>query len=281
MIKFGLPLVPSRIGLMLGFVSNRFFLRWLGSPDPTMALAQIGLFSLGHKFGVIINRFVTVPFNSFWSPRRMELLLGEEAEAQKTIARVCTYATLGSIFVGLIISSGIENLIEIMAAPGYKGAYLIVPFVALSYIALGLDTHFATGIFYGKKTQWSTYITLLSLGVVLLWNYIFVPRYGLIGAATSNLAGFVVRISLTYSISQRILYIPFEIKRLGKMMGLALVLYFISQGIAFESPYLTFMARTGIASTFPLLLFFTRFYTTGELEFIRKIIRKIFRANET
>jgi O-antigen/teichoic acid export membrane protein len=274
LIKFGLPLVPTRIGLMLGFVANRFFLRWLVSPDPGVALAQVGLFSLGHKFGVIINRFVTVPFNSFWGPRRLELILKESEGSRETVARICTYATLLTVYLALLLSSGIESLIEIMADASYRGAHQVVPFIALSYVALGLETHFITGVLYKKKTIWSTYISILSMGVILAWNFIFVPRYGLIGAATSNLAGFAVRGTLIYIVSQHLYFIPFELGRMGIMFITAIVLYLISQMISFPSPYLAFFARTGIAALFPLVLFGMRFYTEGEVEFIGQTLRK-------
>jgi len=274
LIKFGVPLVPTRIGLMVGFVSNRFFLRWFSSPDPAIALAQVGLFSLGHKFGVIINRFVTVPFNSFWGPRRLELILGKSKDSKETVARVCTYATLLTVYLALLLSSGIKSLIEIMADPRYHGAHQVVPFIALAYVALGLETHFITGILYKKKTIWSTYISLLSLGVILAWNYLFVPRYGLIGAATSNLAGFAVRGTLIYVVSQRLYPIPFELGRMAIMFITAIFLYFVSQTVSFSSPYLTFLGRVGLVALFPLVLFAVRFYTEGEVEFIGQMFRK-------
>jgi O-antigen/teichoic acid export membrane protein len=275
LVKFGLPLVPSRIGLMLGFVSNRFFLRWMGPADPTMALAQIGLFSLGHKFGVIVNRFVNVPFNSFWSPRKMDLLLNEGETSKETVARICTYATMISIYFALILSSGIESVIEIIADPRYRGAHIVVPFVALSYVALGLETHFLTGILYQQKTKWATYISVCSLLIVLAWNYIFVPRWGLVGAATSNLAGFVVRIALIYTISQRLFHIPFEIKRLTILFLTATILYVISQAIIFSSPYLTFITRTIFVGLFPGVLYLIGFYHEGEKEYLRKSFAKV------
>lgn len=274
MISFGIPLVPSRIGLMLGFVSNRFFLRWLGPADPAMALAQIGLFSLGHKFGVIINRFVNSPFNSFWGPRRMELLLDNKLDSKETIARVCTYSTFCSIFAGLLLSSAIASIIEIMADPSYKGAHVVVPFVVLSYLALGLESHFMTGILYCKKTKLTTYITILSLFVIVVWNIIFIPKYGLIGAATSNLAGYCVRLTLIYYTSQRLYRIPYEIGRLATMLSIALALYFISQIIALESPYLNFIARTAFVSIFPILLYIIGFFHEGERKIILDSVRK-------
>jgi O-antigen/teichoic acid export membrane protein len=274
LIRFGLPLVPSRIGSMLGFVSNRFFLRWFASPDPILALTQVGLFSLGHKFGVIINRFVNVPFNSFWGPRRLDLLLSNSPGVKETVARICTYATMLSIYLALLLSSGIESVIEIMADPRYRGAHLVVPFVALAYVALGLERHFTTGILYRKKTIWSTYISVLALGVILAWNYFFVPKYGLTGAATSNLAGFVVRVTFVYIVSQRLYPIPFELGRIALMFITAFVLYVTSQALVFSSPYVTFLVRTSFVGLFPFVLFILRFYKEGELEFVGHFIRK-------
>lgn len=272
-LKFGMPLVPSRIGLMLGFVSNRFFLRWMGSADPVVALAQIGLFSLGHKFSVIVNRFVNVPLNSFWAPRRIELILDDRVDSRETIARVCTYATFLSMFAGLVLVSAIESVIEIMADPSYSGAHVVVPFVVVSYVALGLETHFMTGIIYCKKTKLTTYITLLSLLIIVLWNIAFIPRFGLVGAATSNLAGYVVRLVLIYFASQRLHHIPFEIGRLVTMSVCSLLLFFISQFIDFHSPYINLVARTAVVSTFPFVLYVIGFLRTGERQFIHDNIR--------
>jgi len=274
LVRFGLPLVPSRIGLMLGFVSNRFFLRWMGSPDPTIALAQVGLFSLGHKFAVVINRFVNVPFNSFWGPRRLELLLSGTAGSREIAARVCTYATTLSLLCALVLSTGIESLIEIIADPRYKGAHVVVPFVALAYVVLGLETHFMSGILCTGRTFSVTLVSIVGIGVVLVWNFIFVPIYGLIGAATSNLAAFVVRLALIYVISQRRFPIPFEGRRLATIFVVAFLLFLVSQIVTLSSPFLTFLIRVGFVAVFPLVLFFTGFYTKAEIDAGRRVVRR-------
>lgn len=271
-VAFGVPLIPSRIGVMIGFMSNRFFLRWMVSADPAVALTQIGLFSLGHKFGVIINRLVNAPFNSFWVPRRMELLLGDKKDAKRTIALICTYAVACLFYIALMLSAGAESLIAIMADPKYQGAHIVVPFVALSYVFLGIEMHFSAGFLYQKKTKWATYITFVSVPVVLLWNYFLIPRWQLVGAATSNLAGGILRVLLLYIISQRLYPIPYELGRMGKLFLVSIALYFAAQTIHFYSPWYTLMARIGIASTLPMLLFPVRFYHDVELEFIKKII---------
>lgn len=276
LVRFGFPLVPSRIGIFLTFVANRFFLRWLGSPDPAQALTLVGLFSLGSKFSVIIDRFISAPLNSFWGPRRMEILFDAHPNAKETTARICTYSSMLSIYAALCLSSGIESLIAIVANPRYHGAHVVVPFLALSFVALDLERHFLTGIMYTRKTIWSTYVSLLAIAITLLWNYIFVPKYGLVGAATSNLAGLIVRITLIYLISQRLFFIPFEMQRISLLFVTALCLYVISQYISFSSSWLTFSARTGLAALYPLALFLVGFYKRGELNFLLEIFKKNF-----
>jgi O-antigen/teichoic acid export membrane protein len=259
---------------MLGFASNRFFLRWLSATDISVALAQVGLFSLGDKFGVVINNFINAPFNSFWGPRRLELVLTDATDARETVARICTYATFLSTYAALLVSACAGSVIQFVADSSYWGAREIVPFVALSYVILGLETHFITGILYRGKTVYMTFISVLALGVVLLWNYLFVPTYGLLGAATSNLAGFTIRISLIYVISQRLYPLPFEIRRLASMLAVAIVFYTASQNLGLSKPYLTLLVQMGLASLFPIGLLIIGFFRERELEFARVLLKR-------
>jgi O-antigen/teichoic acid export membrane protein len=275
-IKFGLPLVPSRIGLMLGFFADRFFIRMLATKDPMSALTMLGIYSLGFKFSVIVNRFITVPFNSFWAPRRMELLLSEEPEARSTVARICTYSALLLMYATIGLTAGIKSLIEIVADPRYYGAYVVVPFFSLAYIANGLETHFITGMMLKKKSSWAMYASILSLAVALFWNYIFVPKYGLIGAATSNLAGSAVRLTIIYLVSQKLYRIPFELFRILQLFLIGLVFYAIAQFITFSSPWVTFISRTGFVALYPFGLLVLGFFTKNEVDYVLQLINKRF-----
>jgi O-antigen/teichoic acid export membrane protein len=272
--RFGLPLVPVQIGNMLGFVSNRLFLRWLGPADPAIALAQVGIFSLGHKFAVIINRFINAPFNSFWGPRRLQLVAEDAPGTKETIARICTYALFCTTFAALLLCAGIESVIQIMADPRYQGAHGIVPFIALTYVGLGLEPHLTTGMLHRGKTTSLTIIGMISLAVAIVWNFLLIPRFGLLGAATSNLAAMVVREVLIYRVVQRIYPIPFEIGRLLALPTVGAVLYLLCLFVHFSSPYATLMARLTLASTFPFALFVVGFYHSEEIGFLRRSLRR-------
>jgi O-antigen/teichoic acid export membrane protein len=273
-VRFGLPLVPPQIGWVLVLYSNRFFLRWYGSPNPVEALALVGVLSLGFKFGLIVNRFVNVPFNSFWAPRRLELLLSDESHARETVARMCTYAALCSTLCALFLSATISPVVAIMADDSYRDAATVVPFIALTYIIIGLQMHFKTALLYRRKTFWETALSIPSLGVIVLWNYLLIPRFGLMGAATANLAGFVLQATLVYLVCQWLYPIPFELGRLTLMLLSAGAVFAGSQFISLGSPWLTMLGRAGCVCLFPLALAVVGFYREGELEFLLRGVHK-------
>ncbi len=275
MIAFGLPLTFPQIALLLGFSSNRFFLRWAGGTDPATSLALVGLFALGHKFGVIVNRFANAPFNSFWSPRRLELIVRDQSDDREVVGRIATYSTMLSVFFSLIVANCAESLIALTADARYHGAHVVVPLVALAYVCLGMETHFKAGLLQKRKTSRDALLSVLSLVVIFAWNYAFVPRYGLFGAATSNLAGFAVRLTLIYFISQRLFRVPFELGRIFLMLAVSFALYFLGQSVRLPSEYLTLFARGMIAMLFPFALFLFRFYRPEEIGWARGGVRRI------
>ncbi|MFH2060873.1 MAG: oligosaccharide flippase family protein [Pseudomonadota bacterium] len=270
LLSFGIPLIPNRVGLFLGFVSNRLFLRWFGAADPATALAMIGVFSLGNKFGNILDRLLNAPFNSFWGPRRMELLTSGDSNQSYVLARICTYSTIISVFASLAICAGIDDLIRIMAPPEYHKASSIVPYIVISYFFLSLERHFNIGILFKKKNIWFTYTSFFSLAIILAWNYFLIPEFGLFGAATSNMVGLAVRAILIYFISQRFFHIPYEIFRLCQLIAIAVAIYFATGFIQFPALWTSLLLKLGLVAFYPLFLMLFGFFTKKELLFLKE-----------
>jgi len=275
LINFGLPLVPSQIGIILTNASNRFFLRWFGNPDPLIALANVGILSLAQKFGVVLHSFITTPFISFWAPRRTQLLLSKESDAKHTIARICTYAALITNYAALVLSAGIESIIKIMADQEYWSASEIVPLFALAYVIFALEPHFMAGLIYKEKTGPVTFIGIVALLIILIWNYFLIPEFGIYAAATSNLIANIFRSISIYVISQNVYKVPFEMVRLLKILVVALAMFYTSKLIKLESNYLNLTMRTGFVMLYPFCLYFVGFYEKGELNVTKNFAKQI------
>jgi O-antigen/teichoic acid export membrane protein len=264
MLVYGLPYIPGGLGMfVLNFV-DRFFLQRFAS------LSEVGIYSLGYKFGMIINPLVTDPFFSIWRPKMFELAKKEKAKDIYSI--MLTYFLFLEIFLALGISILIKDVLKIISSPEYHSAYKIVPLILLSYILWGGYFHVQVGILLEKKTRNIAYIVALSALSNLILNYFLIPWIGMWGAAISTLSSFGIMFVLNYVISSRVYYVKYEFTRILKLLISAVFLYLISLSISLNSIFLTILLKTSVALSFPFLLFLLRFYTQAELRKMKEII---------
>ena len=56
-LKFSIPLIPASLGMFILHFSDRYFVKHFCS------LSDVGIYSLGYKFGFILSVIVIHPFN--------------------------------------------------------------------------------------------------------------------------------------------------------------------------------------------------------------------------
>lgn len=272
LLGFGIHLVPSTVALQLSNYLNPLMIRWMLAGDPVTVLAQVGLFSAGQKMGVVVNRFVTVPFNAFWRPRRMELALQDTDEVRRILARMCTYATLVTCQIALLLSVAADDILQILVAPSYWEAHRVVPWIAASYVVLGLEHHFATGMHYAGRTRWATLIGLVALGALVVSNVVVIPRFGMVAAAASTLLSVTLRSSLFLWVSQRLYAIPFELTRLATLGVVAVALFAVARWIDVPQLEWRLLVRLACACLLVPSLAVVGFFSRDELAGLRSFI---------
>jgi O-antigen/teichoic acid export membrane protein len=246
-VKFGVPLLPSQMGLWFGYLSNRFFLQAYAS------LTEVGLFTFGYNLGILVSRFVSTPLNSFWAPRKLELLLSRSEEAPGLVSRVCIYSTILVVFIALLLSLTARDIVKIIAGAEYYRAHEIVPAMCLAIAIGSLENHVNAGILLKKRTGLLSLCGVLSLVAMLAANYVLVPIWGMWGAASAILVGNVLRVSLIYLSSQSIHPLPFDIVRLIKVYCVGLVLYGAGElFVVHENVVIELVLRALFACIFPL-----------------------------
>ena len=266
MVIFGLPLVPSQISAFIVQASDRYFIKTYADMNLT------GLYSIGYKFGSLINQFVTSPFIQIWTPRRFEFY--DHENSQTIYARIFTYFCAISIFVGLTMSIFAKEVIIIMTTEDFYSAYKIVPIVVLSYIIFSFHYHFNIGILMKKKTKYLAYTNIINGALNLILNFILIKKFDIWGAAYATLICFIFKSSLVYYFSNRLVKIILEWKRVLTLFGFAFLLFFLSVLVDTGSIYFDILWKTVIISIFPLLLYLFKFFDDDELKRLKQIIFK-------
>lgn len=265
MLRFGLPMIPSSLGAFIVHSSDRFFIKAFCS------IADAGLYSLGYRFGILPGTFVSQPFNQVWMPRRLEVY--KEPNAEQVFGKIFTYFLFLIVFAGMGISVLTQEVLKIISAPAFWGAYRIVPIIVLANIVFTMHYHFNMGIVISKKTRYFALINFSNGILVLGLNTVLIKYYGIYGAAYATLIAFIYKVALTYYFSNRLYKIHFETMRIAKIGVAAVILFGLCQLIKIGNPYWSGLAKTAVIVTYPALLYALRFYTRQELDKALQVIR--------
>jgi O-antigen/teichoic acid export membrane protein len=265
MIRFGMPLIPSNISAYIVHSSDRYFVK------EYVDMTATGLYSLGYKFGTLVNQFVTSPFIQIWSPRRMEYF-GKEGY-ERIYARIFTYFCAVSLFVGLLISLLSKEVIYFMAAPSFRSAYKVVPIIVLAHIIFSFHYHFNVGILMKKATKYIAYVNISNGILNLILNFIMIKYWSIWGAAIATLICFIFKVSMTYYYSNRFYKIQMEWLRITVLFATSIALYFAGTFIETGNLYADIGTKAALGFSFPLLLYLLRFFNAEEIKRFKQIIK--------
>lgn len=227
-LKFGLPFVPAGLASIAMEMIDRYILAGLKDA------ATVGIYSAGYKLGIFML-LLTTAFHYAWQP--FFLKMGKRKESRPLFARVYTYFLLASVFVWIVLSAFIHEIIRLRIAgysiigPSFYGAESIVPVILLAYIFQGAYLNFLPGIYFEKKTFYIPIITGSGAAVNIILNFILIPIYDMMGAALATVGGYMTMSVMTFFISRKLFAVPYEWGKIVRIIlsavaSLAVILYF-------------------------------------------------------
>ncbi len=258
MFFFGLPLIPSNFMAYMVNVSDRYFV------NAFSGLTLTGLYTLGYRFGVLVNEFFASPFAQVWIPRRYEMY--KRGDSVRVFGKIFTYFSTLLFFGGLAISILSKDVIKIMADESFWGAHFVVPIITLSYVISSFQMHFNIGIMIEKKTKYILYINIVTAVLNLTLNYFLIKNYDMFGAAYATLISFTAKVILVYIVSNRLVPIRVEWARFTKAGILALAMFFPINMIDTGTPMVNLVVKGVAILGYPLILYLIRFFDPGELQ---------------
>ncbi len=269
LITFGLPLIPSLLGMVLLTVSDRFILREL------MGDEAAGLYGAGYKLGMFMSLIVTA-FRYAWHPYHLSTVK-ENENAPDIFAKVLTYFTFLCGFVFLVISLYIDEIVRIrifdvtLFGEKYWPATKIVPTIMASYIFYGIYIIFQVGVYQQNKTKYLAFTTGLSAILNIAVNILLIPLLGLMGAALATLLGYIFMAVSLYFYTKNLYPIKYEWLRISQLFVVTFLLY-IAGVHSFASKPASFNVLLILA--YFIVLYFIGFFKRNELTKLKSIVGK-------
>lgn len=217
LLKFGLPLVPAELASMIFTRADLFFL------NRYTDLSVVGQYNAAVIVTTVLQELLKTPFMLIWTP--MILSVEKEEYAKLFYARVTKYLLTITGFLALGISLFANEIIWIVAGTGYELAAQVLPILCLAQVVYIVQISFGVGITLRRKTQYIPMILGVVALVTIIFNFILVPRYGILGASVVNLISSIVFAILIYWVSSRVYFIQYDVIRLVKISFLLLIAY--------------------------------------------------------
>ena len=268
-LKYAYPLLLSEYSNLLIQSGDRYVLRIFNS------VSMVGLYAFGYQIAGILQTALVTPLKQALQP----VVLKQEAdpEAIRSFLRVgATYFYLVGCAACLLISLFSREILMLFARKeAFWAAWVIVPIITYSYVQHGLGNFVGWGMGLMKKSFHVSGIVLVAAVVNIGLNFLFVPQWGMLGAAFATMLSYIVWNLLKAYYSAKFYSLHFEVGRLLHITVIGFGLYGLSlvadnSGTIGTEVALKLLFFLG----YPLILWSTGFFLESEKEYLLKPVNR-------
>ncbi|RYE26617.1 MAG: polysaccharide biosynthesis protein, partial [Sphingobacteriaceae bacterium] len=191
-------------------------------------LAETGIYGIAAYFGIVI----TLPARSLYSIAYTvisESWKNNDLQNIKNIYRKsCINQLVAALFIFLLVWVNVDNIFKILP-PAYSAGKYVIFFIGLGYVidsATGVNGVILTS---SRHFKYDSFFNLGLIGITIGLNLLFIPMYGITGAAIAAAATLLIFNLFRYFFILIVYKMqPFTIKSLYAIV-LAMAGYFISE----------------------------------------------------
>jgi O-antigen/teichoic acid export membrane protein len=266
-LKFGVPLVPHVLSVNILASADRILLERLST------LSEVGLYNVGYQIGQVFFMIMS-SINYAWVPIYYAIAQDKAVnKAKKIFSRMTTlYIALGSFFAsGVILFS--REIIYFFTTERFYSSYHVVPIIAISYVLHLIYIMDVRSLYLEKKTYMIPSFTIIAVIVNIGLNILWIPEFGMVGAAYATLIAHLIQSSITHIFAQRVYQVKYDYRNIFIILSLVGGVFFINNLINFEEILTTLVVKISVLISFLGLLFLLRIISVKEIRRIKDVFR--------
>jgi O-antigen/teichoic acid export membrane protein len=249
LLKFAYPLLLAGFLSAAVDVADRFILNYF------LGTSEVGIYSFAYRIAMVMNVFV-ISFRTAWNPHSLNLFYSDDYKSSfgntlsKLVAISCIILLTVSLFSKYLFEININGLQLFNSM--YKPGIIILPLVLTGYIFSGISSFYSVYPNISNKSHHFLVSDLIAFVSNIIVNIIFIPKYGIIGAAFATAIGFLFGAAYLFFISRDQIKIDYETKKLSVIILSTLI--FLFAGLNLKSIIVDIVAVTGYIITLRYLV---------------------------
>ncbi len=251
--------------------------------NSSFGLTEVAIYSVAFNFPILIlfpsravKKIATIVISESWKNKDLDNIRTIYVKSTITLLVLGTY-----VFVGLWGNA--DNIIKVLGQDYELGRYVIF-FIGLTNLLIMLGGVSLEIISTSKYYRYATVFMLIMLMLIVLTNLIFIPIYGLVGAAIASMVATFIFVLLRFGfLWYKFKLQPYSYRHL-LIVGISVVTYFLTTLLpSLENPYIDVLIKGSfITLVFSVLIYLSK--VSEDLnqkanQFIRRFIYNKYKIN--
>lgn len=232
--KYASPMIIIGLAGMVNEVVDRILLQKLLPTSPQVAKMIVGIYSANYKLAIFITLFIQA-FKLAAEPFFFKK--AQDKNSPQLYAKVMKWFVF-TMCLAFLFTTLFIDLWQYIIDENYRSGLGIVWILLLANISLGIYYNLSVWYKLTDRMRAGIYITLLGAAVTIIGNVLFIPKYGMYGAAWSTFAAYTSMVFVSYIAGQKYYPVPYPISKIFGLITLMAVMYAAHKGIMllFDTP---------------------------------------------
>ena len=275
-LKFGLPTIPSNFSAWIVSSSDRYLIGYF------LGIKYVAYYNPAYSLGCLLN-FIIGPLG-FLLPATLSKLYEERKidEVRLYLKYLLKYYLMIAIPAVFGISILAKPILTILSTQEIaENSHLIVPFISTSIMLFGIYTITFQILILKKRTDIAARTWIIAAILNFFLNIVFIPKFGIIGAATTTLIAYVFTVAVIVKYSLKMLAINLKMSDILKSLTSALIMSLLLQLLPMDIEEIYGIILTIIlgSMTYFAFLLILRGFTKREVKYVISLIKKVLGTN--
>lgn len=193
--RYSMPMLAAPLFMYLLNYSDRYFLMKYRTLD------EVGVYAMAYKFAMLLSTVVMGPFGEMWGGNQFALHEAKQKQMYQRLALLYVSA-LCLVALGIIYFS--YDLTIFTFDKKFHGLIVAVPALTVGIAIWGI----VPTLDFGCQITNKTWIRSITTGIAaisnILFNWLLIPPFGIVGAAFATLFSFILLIWVTYFYNRKL-----------------------------------------------------------------------------
>ncbi len=193
--------------------ASQYYIKLFGSLD------EVGLYTLGARFAVILSVLIWMPFGQYWQTERFNYY--HRGNAIPIFQTVFKFISTIMVLAALGICVFATPVVRVMATPAFYEATKVIPFLTFAVLLHNLSSFLDFSFLVKEKTGWISRNNYLTAAIITVFYLALIPSLGFVGAGVAIMLARGVQFTLMYRASRQFYDMQLDIRPMLCMAAIA------------------------------------------------------------